>query len=92
MPDFGAAALRYLWPGRRTPAEAGARPHISAADPDYAAVEAGTAAERLLPELRAIGHEARAEPLPSGSAFVVRTGNGWSGAADPRRDGVALGD
>ena len=92
VPDFVAAALLDLLPGHRTPAEAVARPHISAADPDYVAVEAGTAAEQLMPDLRALGHQVRAEPLPSGSAFVVRTDRGWAGAADPRRDGVALGD
>ncbi len=91
-PDFVAAALLDMLPGARAPAEVVARPHITSADIDHVTVETGTTAEQLLPALRAMGHQAEAEPLPSGSAFARRTARGWQGAADPRRDGVALGD
>ncbi len=92
VPDFVAAALLDILVRHRSPAEALARGHISAADPDHIAVEAGTQAEALLPALAAMDHPVRAERLPSGSAFVLRRDDGWVGAADPRRDGVALGD
>lgn len=91
-PDFVAAALVDLLAGQRPPAEALARPHLSSADLEHVAVEAGTAAEQLAPALRAMGHAVSVEPLPSGSAFVLRSPQGWRGAADPRHEGVALGD
>lgn len=92
VPDYTAAALLDLLTGGRTPAQAVARGHISSAETDHVAVEAGTEAAALLPALEAMGHQAAAEPLPSGSAFLLRTATGWQGAADPRRDGVALGN
>jgi len=92
VPDVVAAALLDLLVLNRTPAEALARPHLSSADPDHVAVEAGTNAEALLPALAAMGYRARAEPIPSASAFALRGASGWVGAADPRRDGLALGD
>jgi gamma-glutamyltranspeptidase len=30
-------------------------------------------------------------PMNSGMGFLKRSGTGWIGAADPRRDGVAWG-
>jgi gamma-glutamyltranspeptidase/glutathione hydrolase len=92
VPDLVAAALIDMLANNRSPAEALARPHISSADPDHVAVEAGTAAEALLPALKAMGYRARADRLASASAFALRGPTGWLGAADPRRDGVALGD
>ena len=41
--------------------------------------------------LRALGHDVVVQPLPSGAGFLQRVPGGWIGAADPRRDGVALG-
>ncbi|WP_406503241.1 gamma-glutamyltransferase family protein [Streptomyces sp. NBC_00212] len=56
-------------------------------------VEQGTAAERFLPGLRALGHPcAKAVPLRSGAALVEITPDGTLlAAADPRRDGAAAG-
>jgi gamma-glutamyltranspeptidase/glutathione hydrolase len=92
LPDFVAAALIEILANHRAPAAALARPHVTSADPDHVVLEAGTSAEALLPALTAMGHQVRAEPLPSGSAFVMRTGSGWVGAADPRREGAAVGN
>lgn len=41
--------------------------------------------------LRAFGHEPVAQPMTSGLAVIVRDADGWQGAADPRREGVAAG-
>jgi gamma-glutamyltranspeptidase/glutathione hydrolase len=30
--------------------------------------------------------------MTSGMQIIQRSGEGWSGGADPRREGVALGD
>ena len=51
-----------------------------------------TPAGRALGErLRAFGHEVVARPMTSGTALIVRDAEGWLGAADPRREGLALG-
>jgi gamma-glutamyltranspeptidase/glutathione hydrolase len=78
--------------GRREPLAASlAAGRISAADPDHISLEAGTGAARLLPAMEAAGHRVAEEPIPTGHAFLRRTPSGWEGAADPRRDGAALG-
>ena len=42
--------------------------------------------------LKALGHEVIQVPMPSGLQAIVRTPQGWLGGADPRREGVVLGD
>ena len=41
--------------------------------------------------LRALGHEVQVRRHDGGLAAIRRAGDGWDGAADPRRDGVAKG-
>ncbi len=55
-------------------------------------IEAGTALEALAPRLDALGHDVRIVPMTSGLHGIERTNSGWRGGADPRLDGVALGD
>jgi gamma-glutamyltranspeptidase/glutathione hydrolase len=55
-------------------------------------LEAGTPAERLRRDLEALGHSVRVAEMTSGVHAVQRLGNAWVGAADPRRDGAALGE
>src|SRR5258705_949293 len=55
-------------------------------------LERGTALERLAPELERMGHSVRIRAEASGLHGIVRTATGWAGGADPRREGVALGD
>ncbi len=55
-------------------------------------LEQGTRLERLAPELERMGHAVRIRPETSGLHGIARTSEGWSGGADPRREGVALGD
>jgi gamma-glutamyltranspeptidase / glutathione hydrolase len=55
-------------------------------------LEIGTAAEALAPQLRALGHDTVVDEQNSGLHAIVRTRNGWSGGADPRREGIARGD
>ena len=43
------------------------------------------------PGLAAMGHTVEEVPLVSGLGFIKRTSGGWIGAADPRRDGTAMG-
>jgi len=55
-------------------------------------IERGTALERIAAALRALGHPVQAVELTSGLHGIVRTPRGLAGGADPRREGVALGD
>lgn len=55
-------------------------------------LEEGTEAARLADPLRAMGHEVKIANLNSGLHMIQITEDGLIGAADPRREGVALGD
>jgi len=55
-------------------------------------LERGTALEPLAEPLRALGHEVQIRPLTSGLYGVRVTRQGLEGGADPRREGVAIGD
>ena len=55
-------------------------------------LEASTAAEALAPELEALGYEVSARDMNSGLHGVAITATGLEGGADPRREGVVLGD
>jgi gamma-glutamyltranspeptidase/glutathione hydrolase len=55
-------------------------------------LEKGTTAEALKAPLEAMGHEVRVLDFTSGLQGIVVTANGLVGGADPRREGVALGD
>ncbi|MCY1178837.1 Glutathione hydrolase proenzyme [compost metagenome] len=55
-------------------------------------VEAGLASPALIRQLAAWGHEVTPMTMTSGTQIIQRSGEGWSGGADPRREGVALGD
>ncbi|MDQ2091963.1 gamma-glutamyltransferase [Marimonas arenosa] len=55
-------------------------------------LEAGTAAEALAGPLGALGYEIRTRGLNSGLHAIEITADGLQGGADPRREGVALGE
>ena len=76
---------------QRTPAEALARGHLSTALPGKLQLEQGTAAAATAAALSAKGHQVEILPMLSGLGFLMKREDGWIGAADPRRDGVALG-
>ena len=60
---------------------------------DSLAVEEGTWLEGLIPELQALGHaQVTARGLPLKANGAQRTAAGWTGAADPRSEGVAVGE
>ncbi|MFC6444632.1 gamma-glutamyltransferase [Shinella zoogloeoides] len=54
-------------------------------------LEAGTDAEKLAEPLKALGFEVQARDLNSGLHAIELTADGLKGAADPRREGVAVG-
>jgi len=60
-------------------------------------VEQGRAGRGLVEQLQARGHDVRQIPMTSGLQGIVRVRlpdgrRAWAGGADPRREGVALGD
>ncbi len=55
-------------------------------------VEDGASSDALAAGLAALGHEVKRRPLNSGLHGIAVTENGLAGGADPRREGVALGD
>lgn len=59
---------------------------------DAVEIEAGTAAEALAPGLAALGFSVKAGAMTSGVQAVAITPEGLIGAADPRREGVAIGE
>jgi gamma-glutamyltranspeptidase/glutathione hydrolase len=55
-------------------------------------LERGTPVERLAPDLERMGHSIRIRGEASGLHGIMRTKDGWAGGADPRREGVVLGE
>ena len=55
-------------------------------------LEKGTGLEALQPALEALGHEVKVRDLTSGLHAIQITADGLLGGADPRREGVAIGD
>jgi gamma-glutamyltranspeptidase / glutathione hydrolase len=55
-------------------------------------LEEGTPLVSLAERLQAMGHEVAMRNLESGLALIRVTPRGFEGGADPRREGVALGD
>lgn len=55
-------------------------------------VEEGTSAADFVAPLEAMGFKVNARALTSGIHAIAVTDNGLSGGADPRREGIALGD
>ena len=58
---------------------------------DYTALEAGTQAESLKPALEALGHDVKIMDLNSGLHGIQVKDGKLIGGADPRREGVAVG-
>jgi gamma-glutamyltranspeptidase/glutathione hydrolase len=56
-----------------------------------AVAESGTQAETMAPRLRALGEKIMVGPLGLKANAIERVGGKWVGAADPRSEGVAMG-
>jgi len=67
-------------------------PNFGSRNFGFVELEKGTAAAALEPKLRALGHQVRVMDHNSGVQAIARTKHGWIGGADPRREGVVLGD
>ncbi len=55
-------------------------------------IEKGTAAESIQSTLEGMGHKVNIRDLNSGLHAIRLTKDGLEGAADPRREGAAIGE
>ena len=55
-------------------------------------LEENTVAEGMKPALEAMGYEVNIRDLNSGLHGIVITSNGLYGGADPRREGLVIGN
>ena len=89
--DYITQSLVEMLANQRSPAQALARGHVSTAVRGKLQLEKGSSAAAQASALAAKGHALDIVPMTSGLGFLMRHEEGWIGAADPRRDGVALG-
>ncbi len=54
-------------------------------------LESNTSVAALAPKLRALGVAVQTPVMTSGTQAIVRTRGGWIGGADPRREGLVVG-
>jgi gamma-glutamyltranspeptidase/glutathione hydrolase len=88
---YVAEALIGMLDGDLSPQQAAGGPHF--ANPNGPTLlETGTSIDALAPELTAMGHTVVEHDLESGLHIIERVPGGYIGGADPRRDGIALGD
>ena len=89
--DYISASLVEMLANGRSPSQALAMGHVSTAVRGKLQLERGTGVALKASALTAKGHDVDVVPMTSGLGFLKRQGDHWLGAADPRRDGVALG-
>jgi gamma-glutamyltranspeptidase/glutathione hydrolase len=89
---YVAETLVAMIDGRLTPQAAAALPHhVNMNGP--LSLEKSTSLDALAPALARMGYDVRSgREEMSGLHIVERVKDGYIGAADPRRDGVAIGD
>lgn len=99
IPSYIASRLYAHWWGSHAPAQSVAAPHITLRE-SRLDIESGQLDMISIKGLRDVlpagpGRDdipVNLTPQTSGIAWIIRTQAGWQGVADPRREGVALGD
>jgi gamma-glutamyltranspeptidase/glutathione hydrolase len=91
IPDAVVGALAEILAWNRGAWAAVARPRLGAQN-GAVELEQDTEAATLAPALTEMGHAPRVVRINTGLHIIRRIPGGLEGAADPRRDGAALGD
>jgi gamma-glutamyltranspeptidase / glutathione hydrolase len=89
--DYVTQAILAMIDGHASPQAATAVPHVANLN-GPTLLEKGTQVESLAPDLTRMGHTIRTADLESGLHIIEHVKGGYRGGADPRRDGVAIGD
>jgi gamma-glutamyltranspeptidase/glutathione hydrolase len=90
--DYVTQTLIGMLDAKMTPTDAIAMPRVLNMNSNTL-LESGPGVDALATQLRAMGHSVRVPEVEgSGLHGIARTKGGYIGAADPRRDGIALGD
>jgi gamma-glutamyltranspeptidase/glutathione hydrolase len=89
--NYVAKTVLALLAWNLTPADAVAMPHFGSRN-GPTELERGTRAESLRPALEKLGHAVTVQDMTSGLSVILRRGDEWVGAADPRREGTARGE
>ena len=89
--NYTARALVGVLDGRLSLQQAFAAPNMGSRNRDTE-IEQGSALEGIAAALRALGHPVDAVQMVSGLHGVMRGARGLTGGADPRREGVVLGE
>jgi gamma-glutamyltranspeptidase/glutathione hydrolase len=88
---FAAKTLYGMLHWGLNPQQAIDLPNFGAVD-ELLVLEKDRFATATADALKARGHTVVQVPLPSGLQAIARTPQGWFGGADPRREGVVMGD
>ncbi len=67
-------------------------PHFLDKNGGWIHIEEGTELEKLKPALEQMGHQVWVRKMTSGLQGIAATETGFEGGADPRREGVAMGE
>lgn len=89
--NYVAKTLLAMLTWNLSPEEAAALPHFGSRN-GPTELERGTAAAALQPQLEKLGHDVKVDDMTSGLSVILRRGDVWIGAADPRREGAARGE
>ena len=89
--NYVARTLIALLDGHQQPATALALPHVGNRN-GATEIERGRVTEATALELERRGHAVQRVDMTSGLNLILRAGNRWIGAVDPRREGVARGE
>jgi gamma-glutamyltranspeptidase/glutathione hydrolase len=89
--DYVAQAVMNLIDGQLSMPDAAAAPRYANLN-GPTLLERNTKLDQLAPLLSAMGHRVRSVGFDSGLNGIRRVPGGYEGGADPRREGVALGD
>jgi len=89
--NYVARTLFALLDGGLDPAMAISLPHVGNRN-GATEIERGRVPDVLALELERRGHTLHRTDMTSGLHLIMRVGDAWVGAADPRREGVARGE